>query len=135
MPGTVRTMRLRYAGVCSECAAPLPAGTVGVYDGVSKTVRCMPHDQTGAGTLAPAPSDPAQVPAARDTGDGGRAGASAQREYERRMKRREERIRQAHPRTPGQPTWGFHDPHGARLDMLRSQMLYPLSYERLPPTA
>ena len=32
--------------------------------------------------------------------------------------------------TPGQSTWGFHDPHGARLDMLRSQMLYPLSYER-----
>jgi hypothetical protein len=33
--------------------------------------------------------------------------------------------------TPGQPTWGFHVPHGAELDMLRSQMLYPLSYERL----
>jgi len=32
--------------------------------------------------------------------------------------------------TPGQSTWGFHDPHGARLDMLRTQMLYPLSYER-----
>jgi hypothetical protein len=32
--------------------------------------------------------------------------------------------------TPGQPTWGFHDPHGAKPDMLRSQMPYPLSYER-----
>jgi hypothetical protein len=32
--------------------------------------------------------------------------------------------------TPGQSTWGFHDPHAAKLDMLRSQMLYPLSYER-----
>jgi hypothetical protein len=27
-------------------------------------------------------------------------------------------------------TFAFHDPHGAMLDMLRSQMLYPLSYER-----
>jgi len=29
-----------------------------------------------------------------------------------------------------QPAWCFHIPHGARLDMLRSQMRYPLSYER-----
>jgi hypothetical protein len=39
-------------------------------------------------------------------------------------------IRRSADETPGQPTWGFHDPHGAEPDMLRSQMLYPLSYER-----
>jgi hypothetical protein len=40
-------------------------------------------------------------------------------------------IKRSTHETPGQPTWGFHLPHGAKLDMLRSQMLYPLSYERL----
>jgi hypothetical protein len=30
----------------------------------------------------------------------------------------------------GQATFCFHEPHGAGPEILRSQMLYPLSYER-----
>jgi hypothetical protein len=44
--------------------------------------------------------------------------------------RQEHLIKGQTDETPGQSTWGFHIPHGAKLDMLRSQMLYPLSYER-----
>ncbi len=46
------------------------------------------------------------------------------------LHRQEHLIKGPTHETPGQPTWGFHDPYSAELDMLRSQMLYPLSYER-----
>ena len=118
-----KTMRLRYAGVCRTCALSLAAGTTAVYDPTSKTVTCMTcHDAVGppAPDLradpplgAPPPVAPAvqatsrHVPAATDAStegreiEGGAAGGSARREYERRSAAREKRIREKHPRLGG----------------------------------
>ena len=38
----VKTMQLRYAGVCAECGAPLDQGETAHYRRASKTVRCLP---------------------------------------------------------------------------------------------
>lgn len=105
-----KRMRLRYAGTCRGCGAALPAGATGVYERGSKTVIClacagtpvpasdgaMAAAEQGAGTEAQAsgPTEPERVVA-------GSAGASAQREYERRRANRENRIRTAHPKIGG----------------------------------
>jgi hypothetical protein len=76
-------MTLRYAGTCRVCGSALSAGATGIYDRSRRTVRC-----------APCPVD-------SDRLEAGTAGASARREYERRMRAREERIRADHPRLGG----------------------------------
>ncbi|WP_231494950.1 nuclease-related domain-containing protein [Cellulomonas sp. KRMCY2] len=109
----VKRMRLRYAGTCRECGAALPAGETAVYERESKTVVCLACGD------APAPA-PQGATAAAEQGAGqagtgaqgigptelervvaGSAGASAQREYERRRAKREDRVRTAHPRIGG----------------------------------
>lgn len=113
-------MRLRYAGRCRECATEPPRGRRAVYDPATKTVCCLgcqvrptgdresPGDDTAAGdtvhgeaghTTAPAPP-PAEEPIAGETSPGV-AGSSARREHERRVAKREERIRSKHPRLGG----------------------------------
>jgi len=37
----LKRMRLRYAGTCCTCVAPLPAGTLAVYDPVNHLVSCL----------------------------------------------------------------------------------------------
>jgi len=106
----VKRTRLRYAGTCRECGAALPAGETAVYERESKTVVCLacgdapapvPQGATaaaeqGAGTTAQGigPTEPERIVA-------GSAGASAQREYERRKAKREDRVRTAHPKIGG----------------------------------
>lgn len=106
----VRRMRLRYAGTCRACGTALPAGEPAVYEPESKTVVClacgdvpvpasdgaMAAAERGAGTEAQGsgPTEPERVVA-------GSAGASAQREYERRRANRENRVRTAHPKIGG----------------------------------
>lgn len=103
-------MRLRYAGTCRACGTALPAGATAVYERESKTVVClacwdahvpatdgaMAAAERGAGTEArgSGPAEPERVIA-------GSAGASAQREYERRRANRENRVRTAHPKIGG----------------------------------
>ena len=80
-------MRLRYAGTCRLCGRALPAGADAVYERDRRTVRCLEcavDEQPAPERLEP-----------------GTAGASARREYERRHRRREERIRAAHPKLGG----------------------------------
>lgn len=105
-----KRMRLRYAGTCRDCGAALPAGETAVYERESKTVVCLacgyapapaPQGATaaaeqGAGTTAQGigPTEPERIVA-------GSAGASAQREYERRKAKREDRVRTAHPKIGG----------------------------------
>ena len=164
-----KTMRLRYAGRCRECGADLPVGTAAVYDRTTKTVACLecaaaptpiePVTSEPAGSdleaLATAdvptepepepPSPPAEAPHVVV----GAAGASAQREYERRKNRRETRIRDAHPRLGGvllalsddpQSTraWatGAHGEEvlGRRLDGLAQHGVRVLHDRRIPPT-
>jgi hypothetical protein len=75
-----RKLRLRYAGTCVACGAALPQGAQALYYAATKTVRCLscPGDPAEAGT---APIDV------------GTAGASAQREHDRRAAKREVAVK------------------------------------------
>ena len=93
-------MRLRYAGSCIRCGAPLAAGVEAIYDRASRTVRCIecPAEAGEAVEAADAPAvppavPPAELPAELPAINPGVAGASAQREFERRKGKREARIK------------------------------------------
>ncbi len=126
-------MRLRYAGTCRECGASLAAGAVAVYDASSKTVACVECPAGGqSDVFAP-----------------GNAGASAQREFERRKAKRENRIRNAHPHLGGLMLALSDDPQstrswatgakgevvlGKRLDKLVERGFHVLHDRRIPGT-
>ena len=73
-------LRLRYAGGCVRCGTPLAKGADALYDRLHKTIRCLscPTDRVDE------PEPPIDV---------GVAGASARREYERRVASRETRVK------------------------------------------
>lgn len=94
-------MRLRYAGTCRSCGTALASGSRAVYEPGSRTVVCLRcAGESGAG-----PGERSGVSIGESTEPPsvvvGSAGASAQREYERRKAGREERVRAAHPRIGG----------------------------------
>ncbi len=102
-----KLMKLRYAGICRECGADLPAKTPAIYERSTKTVRCVEHaeasptdERVGNPVAAPA-SEPTVTLAAETSVDSGTAGASARREFERRKQRREDRVRAKHPKIGG----------------------------------
>ena len=129
----VKRMRLRYAGRYRACDARVAAGTHAVYFRATKQVECSPcHDSQGK----VAPLDMAATVAfdVAEQVDIGVAGASARREYERRMTNRQQRVRTAHPTVGGlllaitdekQSTraWGV----GARGEELLAARLYSLT--------
>jgi hypothetical protein len=144
-----KRMRLRYAGVCRVCGTGLPARAEAIYERTTKTVRCLGHDQDGVSTHQEvAPADPS-VAASPPVVDVGTPGASARREFERRAKRREERIRAAHPKLGGLIHALSHDPQsttawdlgavgeerlGRRLNELATDTLRVLHDRRIPGT-
>jgi hypothetical protein len=75
----LRRLRLRYSGTCVRCGTLLTAGTDALYDRTEKSVRCI---------FCPSENGPDSA-----TVDPGVAGASARREYERRVASREARAR------------------------------------------
>ena len=80
-PVEFKKLRLRYAGTCVICGAPLPQGARAVYHAESKTVRCIVcPDRVDAVEAAPL--------------NVGTAGGSAQREHDRRAAKREERVKE-----------------------------------------
>ncbi len=79
-----RLISLRYAGLCRQCAASLPAKSKAWWDDGPKTVTCLACYES-SGVVA-ATSDVAEPP------DSGVAGASARKEYERRKTKREAAI-------------------------------------------
>jgi hypothetical protein len=110
----VKVMRLRRDGVCG-CGAAVPAGQRAGWNAATRAVVC-PECLAAPATVpdpTPAPAtipDPAAAPgeappdAPPITGTpvvSGQAGASLQREYERRSSARESRIRRRHPRIGG----------------------------------
>lgn len=116
----LKTMRLRYAGSCRSCGASLPAGTIADYDRTHKQVQCVEcvllvspeYGIATARTVDPPSEDRSQTDLATDRSqdlgpnvaeviDPGTAGGSARREYERRVAKRESRVRAAHPRIGG----------------------------------
>lgn len=130
-----RAIRLRYTGRCRECTTELPRGTRALYDPATKTVCCLACAEAPAGSTAPeAPVDAGtasstgeiehkqpttleagleEEPPALDTSPGV-AGSSARREHERRVARREERIRSKHPRLGGLILAVSDDPQSTR---------------------
>jgi len=132
-----KRMRLRYAGTCRVCGEDLPARTEALYERSTKTVRCLDHE---VGVPADGPLDVI---------DPGKPGASARREFERRHARREERIRDAHPKLGGLIHALTDDPQstrawdtgalgeerlGSRLNELSSEHLLVLHDRRVPGT-
>ena len=96
----VKRMRLRRDGVCS-CGMPVAAGTSAGWDIARRAVVCPgcleARDQFGS---SGAPQSREAVSGLESAADG-RAGGSAQAEYERRKARREQRVRGARPRIGG----------------------------------
>ena len=147
-----KRMKLRYAGVCRLCGVALPAREVAVYDRITKTVRCVecPTDASAVIGAAPGPTVVVAGPVPVDVvDDGGVAGSSAQREYERRKAKDEERLREKWGRLGGiavalsdekQSTkaWATgavgEERLGARLDSLASASLAVLHDRRIPGT-
>lgn len=94
-------MRLRYAGTCRSCRKALAAGETAVYEPGSRTVVCLLcAGEPGAGPTG-SPERAVRAVVEPPSVVAGSAGASAQREYERRRAGREERVRAAHPKIGG----------------------------------
>lgn len=155
---TTKQMRLRYAGSCSVCGSDLSAGTKAVYDRLSKTVQCVgcvvelgapgaPEVVDVRDHIGQPQPDPAEH--ASLAGASGTAGSSARREYERRKNRREDRIRNEHPKLAGLILALSDDPQstrawdqgaigeerlGARLDKLVEAGVAVLHDRRIPGT-
>lgn len=86
-------MVLRRPGTCVDCSTALPIGTRAVWDQAARVVHCLAcANAAPTQDLAPAPIALVVQPK-QDT-----AGASAQREYDRRSQRREQQIRSRHPK-------------------------------------
>ena len=96
-----KLMRLRYDGVCRECGIVLQAKSPAVYERTSRTVRCPSHADAARSDEPVAEEPVVEGPAAERGVDPGTAGASARREFERRKERREQRIREKHPKIGG----------------------------------
>ncbi|MFC3804878.1 nuclease-related domain-containing protein [Terrabacter sp. MAHUQ-38] len=131
-----KRMRLRYAGTCRVCGLALPARSEAIYERTTKTVRCVTHEPRALG-------EPAGVRPV----EGGTAGASARREFERRKAKREERVRAKHPKLGGfllavtdeqQSTkaWDIgalgEERLGSRLNELASETMRLLHDRRIP---
>ena len=96
-----RRLRTRYPGTCAACSTAIAAGSTAWWDSDAKTLRC-------ADCEAP---ESTESPPTLETGT---AGGSAQREFERRHAKREERVRAAHPRVGGLLLAAFDDPHSTK---------------------
>jgi hypothetical protein len=83
-----RQWRVKYDGVCARCGTPLLRGTPAVWDRTTRAIQCI--------------ECPSSIPAAMPTPvDSGVAGASAQREFERRKAKRDARIDERFGRLAG----------------------------------
>lgn len=125
-PGTLKRMRLGYAGECRECGVSVGPGEQAVYDKAARNVVCLAcadgsraaadagaiadskevanthraeiNSCTAGPNTAPPPLSPGRDGATNIPIDPGTAAASARREFERRAAKRETRIRETHPK-------------------------------------
>ncbi|MEZ4502658.1 MAG: nuclease-related domain-containing protein [Dehalococcoidia bacterium] len=103
-----RQIRLRYPAVCATCGTALAPGSTAWWDASQKQATCLEHsltvdesdDESTAATAEAALPRPTTEELAAKV-ESGVAGASAQREFERRRERREARIRAEHPHIGG----------------------------------
>jgi hypothetical protein len=146
-----KQMRLRYAGVCRTCASPVAAKSAAVYFASAKQIECLTCFESAASATAPipdsAPAAPCDVAVPPVAATSGTAGASAQREFARRASKREQRVRERHPRIGGFLLAISDDPQstkawnvgaagerklGQRLDGLADQGALVLHDRRIP---
>jgi hypothetical protein len=141
-----KRMKLRYPAACRVCGIGLVARQEAIYECVSKSVRCLECPEAAdAGKFHTG----LEIRPEATSCEGGTAGASAQREYERRQAKREERIRTRHPRLGGAILALSEDPQstkawasgakgeaslGRRLDKRASESLAVLHDRRIPGT-
>ncbi len=137
-------MRLRFAGICRRCQTPIPANEWAIYDRTVKQVECVSCPITSTGTardeLSRAAPNPVEI---------GVAGNSARREHERRVGKREQQIRTAHPHCGGLILALTDDPQstrawergaigeerlGQQLDLLAGDGVRLLHDRRIPRT-
>ena len=152
-PSPLHEIRLRYDGRCATCARQLERGTFALHDRETKTVTCLSCSpgRTATGSsepqpVGPAPSEPTPPSSPLDRGT---PGASAAREHERRVAKREDAIRAAHPRLGGLILALSDDPQstkawktgasgetvvGRRLDSLDEHGVLSLHDRRIPRT-
>jgi hypothetical protein len=93
----VKVLTLRRPDTCASCGSALGAGTKAHWDAHTRTVTCITCIASATVMLAPPPI-PAPVAAVPLTSV---AGGSAQREFDRRVRRREAQVRSAHPKLGG----------------------------------
>jgi hypothetical protein len=153
-----KRLKLRYAGTCRMCGVDLPVRTEAVYERTTKTVRCLTHDPQAPARWTPEPSpestpplavsDPTREPRSElFVVDAGTPGGSARREFERRQRARQDRVRAKHPKLGGLILALSDDPHctrawdvgavgeerlGARLTELAGDALRVLHDRRIP---
>jgi hypothetical protein len=83
-------LKLRRPVVCVTCGSVLPVGTRAWWDRIARTVTCTGCWDGGAPVAGSAPPRITEL-------ECGQAGASLDREYERRKGNRQQRTREAHP--------------------------------------
>lgn len=140
----MRQMRLRYAGACRQCGARIAAGTEAIYEGETKSIRCLvcATDRRVALTPVLEPTRDESTPI-----EPGTAGSSARREYERRKAKDKEKLRGKWGRLGGlavaladeRPSTSAWDRGaigeerlGARINALASEDLAVLHDRRIP---
>jgi hypothetical protein len=96
----MKVLALRRPDACTACSTPLAAGTKAAWDAGGRRTYCLScHEGLNA------PSDPrtltSTIAVEVTPQQQGNGGASAQREYDKRSARRDQRIREQHPRLGG----------------------------------
>lgn len=139
-------MKLRRAGTCRLCGTDLPAGTEGIYERATKSVRCV---QCTTGPIESPNTEVEPLAAEPTQPETGKAGSSARREYARRKAKDAERLRAKWGRFGGiavalsderQSTAAWErgavgeERLGARLDELASPDIVVLHDRRVPGT-
>jgi hypothetical protein len=105
----VKSLALRRPDVCSSCATKLDVGTRAYWEATSRTVTCTTCVDSTTMTSAAGPQ------AAVVARPAPAAGLSAQREFDRRVQRREAQVRAAHPTLGGLLLALFDEPSSTRV--------------------
>lgn len=104
-------MALRRTGTCG-CGAVIAAGERAAWDKASRAVLCL---RCATSTSPRSGVEPAEIPVLEPAPiDLGVAGGSAQAEFVRRHDKREQRVREAHPKIGGVLLALFDDPQSTQ---------------------
>jgi hypothetical protein len=96
----MKVLALRRPDACSRCSRPLAVGTKAAWDAAERRTYCLScHEDPNTATDAPMPTPTVAVEVPLE--QQGSGGVSAQREYDKRSARRQQQIRQQHPRLGG----------------------------------